>query len=101
MIADRLRVFGDPVRLHILQRLQRGEATVQDLADALDTTHQNLSKHLAVFYGHGMVTRRRDGTRVYYALSDYTGWWIVEKVGASLLAHLEEQRQAFEPAGDD
>jgi DNA-binding transcriptional ArsR family regulator len=45
------------------------------------TTHQNVSKHLAVLYQAGMVSRRKQGPSVRYALVDWTGWWLVEQMG--------------------
>ena len=45
--AERFRLLGDPVRLHLLNvLLERGEVAVQDLAEATGQSHQNTSKHL-------------------------------------------------------
>ena len=69
-IAERFRVLGEPMRIRLLDRLREGEASVQALTDALGTTQQNVSKHLSVLHGAGIVTRRRDGTRTLYAIAD-------------------------------
>ena len=95
LIALRLRVIAEPTRIRILELLNAGDASVQELTDRLDTTHQNVSKHLAVLYQAGMLSRRRDGTRVHYSLVDWTGWWLVEQIGASLTARLAELQEAF------
>ena len=100
LVALRLRVIAEPARIRILELLNDGDASVQDLTDRLATTHQNVSKHLAVLYQAGMLSRRRDGTRVYYSLVDWTGWWLVEQIGASLTARLDELREAFAPNGN-
>jgi hypothetical protein len=47
MIAARMRVFAEPTRIRLLGLLDEGEATVQQLTDRMQTTHQNVSKHWA------------------------------------------------------
>jgi DNA-binding transcriptional ArsR family regulator len=101
IIAATLRVIGEPTRIRLLGFLNEGDATVQELTDRLMTTHQNVSKHLGILYQAGMVSRRKEGTSVRYALVDWTGWWLVEQIGQSVAAHLDELQQAFHPQGDD
>lgn len=96
LIATRLRVLAEPTRIRLLERLNNSDGTVQTLADAMSTTRQNVSKHLGVLYQAGMLSRRRDGTSVYYSLVDWSGWWLVEQIGVSVSAHLDELRQAFD-----
>jgi DNA-binding transcriptional ArsR family regulator len=101
IIAARLKVIGEPMRIRILALLNEGDATVQELTDRLMTTHQNVSKHLGVLYQSGMVSRRKEGTSVRYALVDWTGWWVVEQIGVSVAAQLEDLRELFSrPAAD-
>jgi DNA-binding transcriptional ArsR family regulator len=66
------------------------------VTDHLMTTHQNVSKHLATLYQAGMVSRRKEGNSVRYALVDWTGWWLVEQVGQTVVSHAEELRSVFE-----
>lgn len=89
-IAQRFRVLGEPMRIRLLDRLRDGEAGVQDLTDALGTTQQNVSKHLGVLHSEGVVTRRRDGARVLYTISDDSVFEICETVCGGL------RRQAAE-----
>src|SRR5919108_5215775 len=76
VIAARLRVIAEPTRIRLMELLDEGEATVQELTDRVVTTHQNVSKHLTVLHQAGMVSRRKDGASVRYALVDWTGWWL-------------------------
>jgi DNA-binding transcriptional ArsR family regulator len=70
-VAHRFFTLGQPMRIRILQQLHAaGEMSVQASADALDTTQQNISRHLAVLYRDGIVDRRRDGRIVWYRLVD-------------------------------
>jgi DNA-binding transcriptional ArsR family regulator len=69
--AARFRLLGDPVRLRLLNELlERGEATVQDLAAATGHSHQNTSKHLRLLAEGGIVGARRDGVFSVYRVTD-------------------------------
>ncbi len=70
LIAKRFRMLGEPFRLRLLQQLQAGEKTVNELVAALDGNQPNISKHLALLYDSGLVGRRREGNTVVYAISD-------------------------------
>ena len=66
-----LRCFhalSDETRLRLLGMLRDGEQCVCDLTDALDTGQSRLSFHLKVLKDAGLVTDRREGRWVYYAL---------------------------------
>ncbi|HEV8629790.1 MAG TPA: metalloregulator ArsR/SmtB family transcription factor [Thermoanaerobaculia bacterium] len=69
-IAHRLKALADPTRLHLLQVLGQGELCVGELVDRVGGTQANVSKHLAVLRGAGLVRGRRDGMNVYYAMED-------------------------------
>lgn len=92
LTAERLRVIAEPNRIALFEALNAsGEASVQELADRIGAPHQKASKHLAVLYGAGMVSRRRgEGTTVRYALVDWTGWWVVEQIARWVQSGLEE-----------
>lgn len=70
---------------------------MQELTDRLMTTHQNVSKHLGVLYQAGMVSRRKEGSSVQYALVDWTGWWLVEQMATSVADRLDELQNLFAP----
>lgn len=83
-IARRFRVIGEPTRIRLLDRLREGEASVQELTDILRTTQQNASKHLVVLHENGIVSRRREGNRVLYAIADESVFELCEKVCGGL-----------------
>ena len=70
LIARRFRVMGEPMRIRLLDRLREGEATVDELTEALGASQQNVSKHLAVLTDAGILGRRKDGNHVYYRIVD-------------------------------
>ena len=90
LVAQRFRVMGEPMRIKILNRLRDGEATVQELTVALGASQQNVSKHLGVLYQAGVVSRRKDGNHVHYAITDDTVFTLCELVCGGLERQLAE-----------
>jgi DNA-binding transcriptional ArsR family regulator len=100
LIAERFRVLGEPMRIRILERLRNGETSVQVLTAALDTSQQNVSKHLAVLWQGGIVGRRKDGTFVYYRIVDESVFGLCEQVCGAVQRDLEQKlTAATAPAG--
>lgn len=70
LVARRFRTLGEPYRLRILQELEAGERSVGELVMALDGNQPNVSKHLQILFDAGLIGRRREGTSIFYAISD-------------------------------
>jgi len=66
--ARAFHALSDPTRLAILERLRGGERCVCELTDALEAAQSRLSFHLRTLRDAGLVTDRREGRWVYYAL---------------------------------
>lgn len=64
------RALADPKRLCVLESLAAGELSVSDLSTRVGCQVPNMSQHLAVLRSAGLVAARRDGSTVYYRLSD-------------------------------
>jgi len=60
---------GHAARLRLLQRLRGGEQCVCDLTEELESRQSLLSFHLRTLKDAGLVTDRRDGRWVYYAIN--------------------------------
>lgn len=65
---SRLRAIADERRFRILSLLASGERCVCDLQDALEIGQSLLSFHLKTLKDAGLVTDRREGRWIYYAL---------------------------------
>lgn len=61
--------LADPKRLLILDALRDGERSVTEICEMTDTPQSNVSQHLAVMRDKGLVVSRRDGQRVFYAVT--------------------------------
>ncbi|HET9471891.1 MAG TPA: autorepressor SdpR family transcription factor [Usitatibacter sp.] len=78
---DAFKALADPTRREILRLLRRGEMTAGELAERFDTTKPTLSHHFAVLRDADLVTTRRDGQTIWYALNttvleDVVAWAI-------------------------
>lgn len=70
LVAQRFRLLGEPMRLRILQLLEAGETTVNDIVEELGSSQPNISKHLQTLCQGGLISRRREGLNILYSISD-------------------------------
>jgi DNA-binding transcriptional ArsR family regulator len=69
--AEFFRALAHPVRIRILEVLsEKGERSVQELQEALGLEQPLVSQQLAVLRAKNVVTPRKVGTTVNYALAD-------------------------------
>ena len=90
VIAQRLRVIGDPTRIRLLDALRQEELSVGQLAVLLDTSQQNASKHLGTLLQAGIVSRRKAGTTALYAIADESVFVMCEQICGALQEQLAE-----------
>jgi len=69
-IAGHFKLLGEPMRLKILQTVCGEPRTVSDIVTAVGATQANVSKHLSLLAGAGILTRKKDGQCVYYGMKD-------------------------------
>ncbi|WP_167131596.1 ArsR/SmtB family transcription factor [Paramicrobacterium chengjingii] len=66
------RIFmalSDRTRRAMLKRLRKGPLTAGDLAAGVSLRQPTVSKHLKVLEEAGLISRQRDGTRIYGVLA--------------------------------
>ena len=68
--ADLCKMLSNPTRLKILQSLREGEKIVNELVNDVEVRQANLSQHLAELRKRNLVESRKDGTNVYYKISN-------------------------------
>lgn len=96
--AGIFRAMGDAARLRILHLLLRGEVCAGEIVTALNEKFSTVSQRLRVLRTEGLVTRRRDGSHVYYALADGH----VRELFVNALAHASEpDRPSLSPEPED
>ena len=96
LIARRFLALSDPTRLRIVDLLRtREEASVRELTEALGTSQQNVSKHLATLHAEGFVSRRKQGTSSIYAIADPSVFELCEQVCGGIEAQLAAAGEAL------
>ena len=94
--ADVCKTLADPRRLYILNELRSGEMSVGELAAQCGLNQAVVSRHLAILRNGGVVTARREGTNVYYALVDPRIGDACDIMQQVVLAKIEKNRQLAE-----
>lgn len=68
--GDPFDALGDPNRRAIVELLQPGGRSVQEIADALPISRPAVSRHLRLLKNAGLVVEEARGTRRVYRLHD-------------------------------
>lgn len=68
-LNDVFRALADPTRREILKLLRSGDMSAGELAKKFDMTKPSMSHHFTVLKQADLVTTRRDGQQIIYALN--------------------------------
>lgn len=66
--AEIAKAVAHPLRIAVIDFLKDGERCVCDIAEQVGSERSNISRHLAVMVHAGVLTCRKDGLKVFYAL---------------------------------
>jgi ArsR family transcriptional regulator len=91
--AEVCKTFADPKRLLIINELRSGEKAVGDLSRTLKISQAVVSSQLAILRQRGVVIPRREGTNVYYSLSDLKIIEACDLVHQVLLNQIQKNRE--------
>src|SRR5688572_31241162 len=67
--AEVAKALSSGRRAEIVDVLAQGERSVEAVAGEIDQSVANTSHHLRALARAGLLTTRRDGTRIYYELT--------------------------------
>lgn len=98
MIANRFKALSEVSRLKIIIALEEGEKNVTALVESTGLNQANLSRHLQTLVDSGILTRRKQGMSVFYAICDPTIFKICDQVCGGLAKRIEAQAMAFRSA---
>lgn len=68
--AEMFRALGHPARVRALEILVDGERPVGELAGEVGIEASHLSQQLGILRRAGLVTTRKEGSTVFYAIRD-------------------------------
>jgi ArsR family transcriptional regulator len=91
--AELCKALSNPERLLIINELRSGEMAVNDLATVAEVNQSIVSRHLAILRNRGIVESRRQGTNVYYSLSDPRMGEACDLVQQVLLNQMERNKE--------
>lgn len=66
--AEIAKAVAHPLRVAIIDFLRDGEKCVCDIAKQVASERSNVSRHLSVMVGAGVLTCRKEGLKVFYNL---------------------------------
>jgi ArsR family transcriptional regulator len=95
LVAARFRMLAEPMRLRLLDEMRGGERTVSELVEATGAGQANVSKHLGLLAGAGMVGRRKNGLNVHYFIADESLFELCDLVCGRLQQELADKASHF------
>lgn len=95
LVARRFAVLAEPMRLRLIQALFRGEKNVNTLVEETGGTQANISRHLQTLTQAHVLSRRKAGLQVFYAIADPSIYELCELVCGSLEKQLTKQAGVF------
>lgn len=81
--------LGDPARLRIMELLFDGEHCVSELAQETNASMSLISQRLKILFQAGLITKKRSGKHIYYALADEH----IVTLLAHTFTHMEERQR--------
>ena len=93
-LADALKSLAQPTRLKIIDFLRDGERCVCEIFPAIDEEQSNTSRHLNQMQTHGILSRRKEGVKIYYAVKHPEVFAIID-LAAAIVTREVEVRSGF------
>lgn len=94
--AEFFRALSHPTRIRILDALRDGALTVGDLQAELGLEQSTVSQHLAALRSIDFVEAQRDGTLMWYSVSDPAIWKLLDVTRGIYERQLNRRRAHLE-----
>jgi rhodanese-related sulfurtransferase len=96
--AEVAKALASGRRAEIVDLLAQGERSVDEVSEEIGQSVANTSHHLRAMARAGLLSTRRDGTRIYYALAGERVealWAAMRDVAAEHVAGIERLTEAY------
>lgn len=96
--AEVAKALASGRRAEIVDLLAQGERSVDEISEEIGQSVANTSHHLRAMARAGLLSTRRDGTRIYYALAGERVealWAALRDVAAEHVAGIERLTEAY------
>jgi len=87
-----LRIMAHPLRLRIVDLLLQKELAVHEIADLCGERPHQVCEHLRLMQTGGLLTSRRDGRAVYYAIASPHLPALINCIRANCMTRGQQQR---------
>jgi ArsR family transcriptional regulator len=94
--AEFFKALAHPLRISILDALREGELTVNEISQKFEVEPANASQQLAVLRNKNIVTARKEGSNVYYSVTDKTLFKLLDAAKEIFNNHLIGMRSLLE-----
>lgn len=94
--AEFFKALAHPLRISILDALREGEMTVNEISSRFTVEPANASQQLAVLRNKNIVFARKDGSNVYYAVSNKAIFKLLDAAKEIFSNHLVGVRNMLE-----
>ncbi len=91
--ASVFQALAHPTRIAIIEVLRDGEVSARSIQERLGVEQANLSQHLAVLRSRQIVSARKDGNQVFYALRNVVLVEVLDLMRRYFQANLNEAVQ--------
>lgn len=96
LIANRLAVLSEPIRVRILRVLERSELSVGEVAQVVQLPQSTVSRHLKTLADDGWLLKRAEGTAALYRMvlddlpADARALWVTVRDTLAISPELDE-----------
>ncbi len=90
-VSSYFALLSEPTRIKILYTLCMGERAVGDIVEQVGSTQANVSRHLNMLYRAKVLSRRKEGTQVYYRIEDDNTMNLCRTVCTQMSERIEQQ----------
>ncbi len=94
--ADVCKALGNPLRIEVIDLLQKKERCFSDILEETGGLKSNLSQHLTVMTQKGILKMRREGQCNYYSLSSKKVAQACRLMREVLIDNLKKHQQILE-----
>jgi DNA-binding transcriptional ArsR family regulator len=94
--AEFFKALAHPLRISILDELRAGELTVNEISQRFAVEPANASQQLAVLRNKNIVAARKEGSNVYYSVTDKTVFKLLDVARDIFNNHLIGVRSMLE-----
>ena len=85
------KVIGDPNRLKILEILRAGENCQCEIIPLIAQSQPTVSRHLKLLEEAGLLSSRKEGTKMFYKVVDSRVFNIVDSLDGDLVAVVSKE----------